>query len=222
MTDEIRQVAATRAFRKETACSRPKRCSPAPMRLLLLLCLAACAAANPPVVLEVYVEALCPDCLRFGLTQLEPALSHLEILNIVQLQLVPYGNTKVQLRLSSALACLTPLRSIRTVRTAVSTARTSACQTSTASVCSPLWAEGWTPSRAALPPGRRCHTSTAWTAGEGIQASQPIVSETRSHRAPRAGRRCWTARRMRRRARLCRLLVETPRRLSTPLCHGWS
>ena len=81
-------------------------------RLALLLSLAACVVAKP-VVLEAYVEALCPDCWRWMSTELVPALlSHPEIMNIVELKLVPYGNTKVKHEQTCACAALVQQRQV--------------------------------------------------------------------------------------------------------------
>ena len=50
------------------------------------------AFANRPVQIELYYEALCPDCQQFMKEQLYPAFQKLYKTGIFELSLIPYGN----------------------------------------------------------------------------------------------------------------------------------
>jgi len=49
----------------------------------------------PKVQLEVYYEALCPYCQQFFSTNMADIMSKPDILSIINLKMVPYGNTQV-------------------------------------------------------------------------------------------------------------------------------
>lgn len=46
---------------------------------------------------ELYYEALCPYCMEFVTTQLNPSMGSKDRLAFTELTLVPYGNAKVGL-----------------------------------------------------------------------------------------------------------------------------
>eukprot|EP00882_Tetradesmus_deserticola_P014285 GHRQ01015183.1.p1 GENE.GHRQ01015183.1~~GHRQ01015183.1.p1 ORF type:complete len:245 (+),score=120.84 GHRQ01015183.1:167-901(+) len=71
-----------------------------------VLLLAACAVLLPPcataaavgrvqpVRVDYYMEALCPYCANFTITQLQPLFSN-KLINYVQLSVIPWGNARV-------------------------------------------------------------------------------------------------------------------------------
>lgn len=49
----------------------------------------------PKVELEVYYEALCPYCQHFFATNMAEIMSKPDIVSILNLKIVPYGNTQM-------------------------------------------------------------------------------------------------------------------------------
>ena len=52
-------------------------------------------ATYPNVTLEVYYEALCPYCQQFFATNMADIMSKPDIVDILNLRMVPYGNTQM-------------------------------------------------------------------------------------------------------------------------------
>jgi len=66
-------------------------------KIIVLLCFllaVAFAADAPKVKVELYFEAQCPGCQQFTTGALKDVLSKPDMVDIIDLKLVPYGNTK--------------------------------------------------------------------------------------------------------------------------------
>ncbi|XP_071717708.1 gamma-interferon-responsive lysosomal thiol protein-like [Rutidosis leptorrhynchoides] len=71
--------------------------------LLFLLTMAKSCCVEDKVKVSLYYESLCPYCSDFIVNQLGKALFHENLISIVDLNLVPWGNT--QLAPNNALIC---------------------------------------------------------------------------------------------------------------------
>lgn len=67
------------------------------LAILLLGFQTARASYAEPVRVDFYMEALCPYCGKFTLTQLEPLLKN-KLINFVQLDVIPWGNARTDAR----------------------------------------------------------------------------------------------------------------------------
>jgi len=64
------------------------------LSILLLLASSVRTADSDKVLIEMYTESLCPDCINFLTNSFSKAITTLNFTDIAELRLYPFGNAK--------------------------------------------------------------------------------------------------------------------------------
>jgi interferon gamma-inducible protein 30 len=62
--------------------------------ILLSVCLSWTISNDDRVLIELYTESLCPDCLSFILSSFKKAITTADIYKIADIRVYPYGNAR--------------------------------------------------------------------------------------------------------------------------------